>query len=91
MKKVQVNTRTEMAGIKFTHAADYTAQLVESVDIDVTDQTGGSARCYRWDTPKVVIISFGMLDVKCSIDSAKKVLEDLPEAIETAATSEDED
>ena len=90
MKNLLIRSTSEMLGAHISHVITYDCPAVSMVDIDMTDS---GRRChpdfYSWEKGQLTINMSG-LEVNISIEQAKALLKDLPEAIEDAEAPEDD-
>ncbi len=90
MKDLTVRSNTEMFGARISHSIDFDCHLVDHLSVDMCESGSHcSSDFYSWQKGKITINMSG-LELKVSVNHAKKLLEALPEAIEEAEAPEDD-
>tara|TARA_B000000460_G_scaffold205762_1_gene152851 strand:+ start:168 stop:437 length:270 start_codon:yes stop_codon:yes gene_type:complete len=89
MKRLTIHSSEKMYGADISHTIDFDCQLTSSVVIDNSDASDRASACYySWN--EAISVTMNSLEIKISAAQAKKLLEDLPEAIEEAEAPEDD-
>ena len=89
MKKLTIYSSEKMYGADISHTIDFDCQLASSVVIDNSDAgSRAGVTYYSWN--EALSITMSGVEIKISTEQAKKLLENLPEAIEEAETPEDD-
>ena len=88
MKKLTIYSSETMYGAEVSHTIDFDCQLATSVIIDNSD-SGSRAGVSYYSYNEAISISMSGVEIRVSTAQAKKLLENLPEAIEEAAGDED--
>jgi hypothetical protein len=89
MKKLTVYSSEKMYGADISHTIEFDCQLASSVVIDNSDAgSRAGVSYYSWN--EAIGITFSGVEIKVSTEQAKKLLENLPEAIEEAEAPEDD-
>ena len=90
MKNLLIRSDSTIPGASISHVTTYDCSAVNHVDIDMTDS---GRRChpdfYSWEKGQLTINMSGF-ELNITIEQAKRLLEDLPEAIEDAEAPEDD-
>ena len=90
MKKLTIHSHGEMYGASVSHTIDFDCQLVDNLVIDNQDGSSRmSADYYSWGD-RHITIQMTCLDLRITAEQAKRLLADLPEAIEKAEAPEDD-
>lgn len=89
MQKLTIHSSEKMYGADISHTIDFDCQLASSVVIDNSDASDrASVTYYSWN--EAISVTMSGLEIKISAAQAKKLLENLPEAIEEAEAPEDD-
>ena len=89
MNKLTIHSSEKMYGADISHTIDFDCQLASSVVIDNSDASSrASVTYYSWN--EAISVTMNGLELKISTDQAKKLLENLPEAIEEAEAPEED-
>jgi hypothetical protein len=90
MKDLTVRSNTEMFGARISHSIDFDCHLVDHLSVDMCESGSHcSSDFYSWQKGKITINMSG-LELKVSVNHAKKLLEALPEAIEEAEAPDED-
>ena len=89
MKKLTIYSSETMYGAEISHTIDFDCQLATSMIIDNSD-AGSRAGVSYYSYNESISISMSGVEIRGSTAQAKKLLENLPEAIEEAE-ADDED
>ncbi len=88
MNKLTIYSSETMYGAEVSHTIDFDCQLATSVVIDNSD-AGSRAGASYYSYNEAISINLSGVEIRISAAQAKKLLENLPEAIEEAAADED--
>ena len=89
MKKLTIYSSETMYGAEISHTIDFDCQLATSVVIDNSD-AGSRAGVSHYSYNEAISINLSGVEIRISTAQAKKLLENLPEAIEEAEADEND-